>query len=327
MVYKLSFGSYQGIFALPAQAADNYINEASQNDLKVLIYVFRHSGKPLETAGICAALKMTSEQLSGSLNFWASRGMFSFAPENADVKPSEKVNGQPRSEQETTSEKAAAHKVLDIPAQYGQQEIARKSQSNPEIKFMLESVPDQLGRLISPAECSTLVYLYEGAGLPADVIVMLVGYCVSFGKGNMRYIEKMAISWAEEGIDTYEKAESKICVLEERRGFEGQVRSMMGISDRALSPTEHKYIAQWSGWKMPAELVKLAYDIGVARTGKLSFPYINKILNSWHDKGYTTAEQARNENKKGKSADKGGKAPSFDIDEYVSLSMKTLHNE
>lgn len=325
MVYTIGFGCYKGIIAVPSQVCDEYINEASKDDFKVLLYVFRHTGDRIESQKACAELKLSEEQLFASLRFWQSRGVFSFTCEKAETPQPGAVSASPKPEQEAHV-LAAAHKVLDVPEQYSQQDIARKSQSNPEIKFLLESVPNQLGRLISPAECSTLIYLYEGAGLPADVIMMLVGYCVSCGKGNMRYIEKMAISWAEEGIDTYEKAESKIRELEERRSFEGKVRSMMGITGRALTPTERKYIAKWCLWKMPIELVKLAYDIGVSRTGKLSFPYINTILNSWHEKGYTTVEQARNENKKGKSTPKDN-SPSFDIDEYVSLSMKKLHNE
>jgi DnaD/phage-associated family protein len=323
MEYKLIFQNYSGIFALPTQAADQYINEASANDLKVLLYVFRHSGEPLSVVKTCEVLALTSEQLRASLDFWQSRGMFSLTPLGA--KERQEQAEQPQREQEKTRAQTAAHKIIDSPTQYGQEEIAKKSQSNAELKFLLEAVPGQLGRLISPTECSTLVYLYEGAGLPADVIIMLVGYCVSCGKGNMRYIEKMAVSWAEEGIDTHERAESKIRELEDRRGFEGQIRAIMGINDRALTPTERQHIARWSGWKMPTDLVKQAYDIGVARTGKLSFSYINSILNSWHEKGFTKVEQARNENKQGKGT--GGKSPSYDIDEYVRLSMKTLHNE
>lgn len=326
-MYYFTFSNYSGIFALPTQAADKYINEASINDFKVLLYVFRNSGESLDESKTCSALGMAPEQLRTSLDFWSGRGLFSCTERKSDSQVPEKPKAQLFREEEVTRAQSAAHKVIDMPTQYGQAEIAKKVQGNPEIKFLLETVPSQLGRLISPAECSTLVYLYEGAGLPVDVIIMLVGYCVSFGKGNMRYIEKMAVSWAEEGIDTHERAESKICELEERRSFEGQVRSIMGISDRALAVKERQFITQWRGWKMPTELVKLAYDTGVSRTGKLSFAYINSILNSWHEKGYTKVEQVRNENKKGKGAGSGGKTPSYDIDEYVRLSMKTLHNE
>jgi DnaD/phage-associated family protein len=321
MNYKISFGSYPGVFALPAAAADQYINEASQSDLKVLLYIFRHSGEELDDGKICKALDLTAKQLLGALEFWSGRGFFGYTP------------AQTQARQETARVQAAAHsvphqdtrQVLDTPMQYGQEEIAVKAQSNPEIKFLFETVPNQLGRLISPAECSTLIYLYEGAGLPVDVIIMLVGYCVSFGKGNMRYIEKMGVGFAEEGIDTHEKAEKKIHELEDRRGFEGKVRTALGISDRALSPTERQHVTRWSGWALSVELVREAYDICVSRTGKLSFAYMNTILSAWHDKGFATAAQARGENKKPKAGEP--KSPSYDIDEYVRLSMKTLHNE
>lgn len=322
MEYNLSFGNYAGIFALPTDAADKYINEASFSDLKVLLYVFRHSGEKLDVAEACKAIKIDSKQLKSSLDFWAKRNVVKF-------KAGRETEPAAESQQEKTRSQTAAHRVLDIPVQYGQEEIAKKTQGNEEIKFLLEAASGSLGRLISPAECSILVYLYEGAGLPADVIMMIISYCVAAGKGNIRYIEKMALGWAEEGIDTHEKAESKICRLEAKHSFEGKVRTVMGIKDRAFSTEELQYIGRWCEWDMKLELVKLAYDISVSNTGKLSFAYMNKILSTWHEKGYTTVEQAKNENKRGgrKGGSSAGKAPSYDIDEYVRLSLKKLNNE
>lgn len=299
----------------PVEAVDKYINSAGYAGVKVLLYIYRHSGESLDTEEMCGALEIKKEELASAIKFWQKAGFFTVC--KRENKAAEKESG--------TRAQVSASKVIDSPIQYGQKEIAEKSSRNAEIKFLLEAVPSQLGRLISPSECSILVYLYEGAGLPADVIIMLVGYCVESGKGNMRYIEKMAISWAEEGIDTHEKAESKIKQLEQHHGFEGKARSIMGITDRALTSAEQQYLSKWSGWEMPVEFVGLAYDICVARTGKLSFSYINSILKSWHEKGYKTVEQAKNENKKGKG--KQRKSPSYDIDEYVRLSMKKLHDE
>jgi hypothetical protein len=133
MNYNLSFGNYSGIFALPAQAADKYINEASQSDLKVLIYVFRHSGEPLDALQTCEALCLTPEQLRGSLDFWSGRGVFSCAVQKPETKANQTPDTKPQQEQKTTREQAAAHRVMDMPTQYGQEEIARKSQSNAEI--------------------------------------------------------------------------------------------------------------------------------------------------------------------------------------------------
>lgn len=321
MEYNLVFGNYTGVFAMPAEAADRYINEANKDELKVLLYVFRHSGETLDDKNACELLGLSPEGLKNALDFWAQRNIISY--ENKIKKTSSAA------EQKKTRVQTSARRVFDIPAQYGQEDIAQKSQSNPEIKFLLEAVPNQLGRLLSPADCSTLLYLYEGAGIPADVIIMLIGYCASSGKGNMRYIEKMALSWAEEGIDTHEKAESKICQLEARHSYEGKMRSVLGIGDRALSTDEVKIFPRWNEWKMSPDLVKYAFDICVTRKGKYIINYMNSILKSWHEKGFTTVEQARNEHKQGRGGSGGNsnKAPSYDIDEYVRLSLKRLNNE
>ncbi|HEX3027567.1 MAG TPA: DnaD domain protein, partial [Clostridia bacterium] len=126
--------------------------------------------------------------------------------------------------------------------------------------------------------------------------------------------------------DTHEMAESKILQLEAHRSFEGKVKAVMGITSRNLSQTEKQHLNRWhTEWAMSPELVKMAYDICVDRTGKLSFSYINSILKSWHEKGYTTIEQAGSERKQ--SAKPTAKPHSFSVDEYVRLSMKRLHDE
>ncbi len=346
MTYQLLFGRYGGMFALPAEAADRYINEASLNDFKVLLAVFRRPGGALDAERTAAELCLAPEALRRSLEFWAQRGLFTLqdaAPARVPKAPASEpaaVSGAPVAEAAAGAAAAAlpavsapepeaparpARRVIDQPLTYGRDEIAQRIRCDPEVRFLLESAQQQLGRPVSSAECSTLLYLHEGAGLPADVIAMLIGYCVSCGKGNLRYIERMAVGFAEEGVDTYDKAEAKLRALEEKHSFEGQVRTALGVSGRALTPTERTHVARWCGWKTPVELVKLAYDINVARTGKLSFSYMNSILASWHEKGITTVEAAKNENRRGREGKKS--APSYDIDEYIRYSLKKLNED
>lgn len=324
MTLKLSFGHYNGIFALPNEAVDKYINEASHDDLKVLLYLFRKTDDTVTLEKSCEELSISEDSFKKSVNFWVKRGLFKCTKQKDGIElKEEKIDLK---EQRETAAKTAAVKVFDTPIEYAQSEIAEKSRQNAEIKFILDSVPDQLGRTISPSECSILVYLYEGVGLPADVIVMLVGYCVNIGKPHIRYIEQLAIGWAKDGVDTGEKAERRIKDLESSRTLEGKVRSILGINDRALTDTEKKYIAAWSSLGSSPDLIKLAYEICVARTEKLSFPYMNKILKSWSENNIKTVDEAKNDSR-GKKPGKNSKKPSFNIDEYVNLSMKRLHNE
>jgi len=313
--YIFGFSTFAGIFPLPSEAVDLYINEAEPDDIKVLLYVFRHSGGTISDEQLCKALSITAAKAQKSLSFWAAKKIFSFKPS-----PSAETAAQI-----ATAMIPSAKRVVEKLPQYSAADIAKRVDSNAEIRFLFDAASRLLGKLLSPTECSSFVYLYDGAGLPADVILMLLEYCVSTGHANIRYIEKTALNWAEDGIDTHEHAESRIKELEALRSYEGQIKAVMGITGRALTQNEQQYLNRWAlQWSIHIDLVKLAYEICVNRTGKLSFSYINSILNAWHEKGFATPEQAKSEQKHGVKA---GKAPSYDIDEYVNLSMKRLLNE
>ena len=42
-------------------------------------------------------------------------------------------------------------------------------------------------------------------------------------------------------------------------------------------------------------MLRLAYEKTVDNTGKVSFPYIHKILSTWHEKGFQKPEEALSE--------------------------------
>jgi DnaD/phage-associated family protein len=304
MDYLLDLGAFSGIFALPCDVVDRYINEASPDDLKVLLYVFRSGGRAMDLKQMAGFLGLSEERIKKSLRYWEGKNLIAPSPSLSREEPQ--------------------RKIIDAPITYTSDDITRKAKESGDIRFLLEAAPEKLGKLLSPAECSLLVYLCDGAGLPADVILMVIEYCRSVGKCNLRYIEKTALSWADEGVTTHEQAEEKIRRLEALRGFEGKVKSIMGITGRALTQSERQHITRWrEEWSIPPELVRLAYDICVNRTGKLSFSYINSILKSWHQKGFRTEEQAKGEARPVKKAN----APSFNIDEYDRIAMEWLHKE
>lgn len=60
--------------------------------------------------------------------------------------------------------------------------------------------------MLSQQDMSLLFSFYDWLGLPMEVIELLLSYCTASGHTGMRYIEKVAIGWAEEGVNTVEKA-------------------------------------------------------------------------------------------------------------------------
>ena len=74
--------------------------------------------------------------------------------------------------------------------------------------------------------CSASLRLYQYYGMAPEFIITVMGYCKAVGKLSMRYVERTAAGWQEQGIDTVAKAERHIDELSRRRSWEGQVRTL-----------------------------------------------------------------------------------------------------
>ena len=75
----------------------------------------------------------------------------------------------------------------------------RKQESVAELLFIAERY---LGRILTPTDMNSILYWYDGLGFSTDLIEYLVEYCVSKGHTSIRYIEKVALAWADNHITT-----------------------------------------------------------------------------------------------------------------------------
>lgn len=94
--------------------------------------------------------------------------------------------------------------------------MLKRQKESEEFAYLLDTASARLGRPISHGDMETLLYLYDTAGLPIEVILMVLAYAVAAGKLNMRYVEKVALDWADQGIDTIAAAEQHLLRLERR---------------------------------------------------------------------------------------------------------------
>ncbi len=85
----------------------------------------------------------------------------------------------------------------------------------------------------------------------------------------MRYIEKVAINWADEEINTHEKAEERLSLLSENQKAWRTVEQAIGISHRTPSKREETFAPVWvNEWKFSPEMIREAYDRTIDGTGK-----------------------------------------------------------
>ena len=276
-------------FPVSYDFAEKYIRFSRPEYIQVYLYVKYQTHKTgffPKPDVIAKGLGMTADRIIFILDFWVSRDELIY-DENGYRFPEETAAPTP------PASKPGKRRQVNRPS-YTMAEIDAAATQNKAVSGLFYQAETVLGRVLTTADMEMLYSFIDWLGLPVEVVTMLLSYAVKRGKTNRRYLETVAIDWADRGIDTFEAAESYVMDLEAIDSAEHKIRGVLGIYDRALTPTEKKYIKLWTeDSQISMDLIPLAYDRTVARTGKLSWAYMNKILESWASEGITTPEQAK----------------------------------
>lgn len=189
--------------------------------------------------------------------------------------------------------------------QYSEQDVMCAMQGNEDFRLLYGEVQRLLGRSLNTEELKILLSFERYLGLPAEVISVLVCYCKDRArqKGNLRNpslrtIEKEAYAWAELGIDSMEEAAAYIQRQNARNSRMGQLMQLLQIHGRSLTAAEERYAQHWLDLGFDDEAITMAYERTCLNTGTLKWPYMNSILNRWHESGLHTGEQIRNGDRK-----------------------------
>ena len=194
-----------------------------------------------------------------------------------------------KSSERKTEETAAAIHTAAKPAarkNYSAEKIAQLT-SNDEIQWAMHIVEIYLDRPLKPMDLQLILYLYEELHFSAELIMYLYEYCVSRGKKNASYIEAVALTWAEEGIDTEEKAKEATAAYNEHYNV---VNKAFGLN-RAPGQIERQYITKWvEVFRFSDDIITEACNRTILRTQKPDFKYADKILETWYKKRAKTME-------------------------------------
>jgi DnaD/phage-associated family protein len=153
---------------------------------------------------------------------------------------------------------------------------------NDEIQWIMHIVEIYLDRPLKPMDIQLILYLFEELHFSPELIMFLYEYCVSRGKKNTSYIEAVALGWAEEGIDTEEKAKAATMAYTDHFNA---VNKAFGLN-RSPGQIEQQYIKKWVNvYGFPDEMITEACNRTILRTQKPDFKYTDKILETWHKKG------------------------------------------
>ncbi|MCD8126927.1 MAG: DnaD domain protein [Clostridiales bacterium] len=180
---------------------------------------------------------------------------------------------------------------------------------------LLHLVEGALGKKLGLRDLKLLYELLDYLTLPPDVILTLVQWQIEcyekqYGPGrrpSMTVIRSKAYYWKQRGIDNLDAVEAFLKQDQLMQTQIGQLMAACHVAGREPTDGERQHLTRWVEWGFPPETVAYAYDITVTNTGRFSWSYCNKILQSWHEKGLHTLSQAKSERQL--NSRKGGKRP------------------
>lgn len=300
---------------------DNYMPEANGEFVKVYIYLLRSlSNAPVSFSleQMADRLLCTERDILRALKYWAKQELLVL-----DFTDSDKLCGiallSPDKHTENASSVSASVETVSTVEQPAIQaasapsaavepsvptgkassdkkqeltpERIRELKQNEEIIQILYIAEQYLGKTLSPTESQKLLFFYDGLGLSADLIEYLLEYCVSHNHKSIRYIEKVAIAWAEEGITTVEQAKRSNSRYNKEYFT---ILKALGITNRNPVETEITLMDTWlKTYCFSMEIIQEACNRTVLQTGQASFQYTDKILEGWKKKEVKTLDDIR----------------------------------
>ncbi len=276
---------------------DRYMPEASGSFVKVYLYLLRclsDTTKPFSLSKAASDLDETEKNILRALSYWENNQVLSLTMENntltgitllelkeeqeKPLEPTITITAQPSTEPED---------IYQTPV-YTEEQMTELLESN-EISLTLNVVEIYLERLLTPQDINLVVYLYDKLHFSSDLILHLYEYCIGKNKKKCEYIEKVAISWHKEGIDTIEKAQEYNILFD---SCFNAVNKVFSLGRMPMGP-ERDFIRKWSAFKLPLELITEACNRTILNINKVDFKYTDRILENWYKAGISSIEEAK----------------------------------
>lgn len=320
MAYSIKPAVFGSMFGVPTATMD-YIKLASPCQLKTMLWIFSNAAKPIDPENIGNDIGYRSADVNDALVALCEWGLL--ACDNKEIVVMEKPE-KAEAQVQTKAKKELPDLVAVKPTN---EQVVKRCQESPQIANMFLDLQGVLGETIGYDRQCTLLMMHDQYGLPVEVIYMLVNYCVSIGKRGFSYIAKVGKDWGEKEIDTIEKADEQIKILNTCSGVWKEFAAMAGIQNPRPNAAQSAFLRTWTQeMKFNAEMIYMAYEEMANHTSRISFPYMNKILVTWYEKGIKTPEDIERDKQEYKKANDTKKSndgnSSYNMDEFMRRADK-----
>lgn len=292
---------------VPNLFIDYYMPAANGSYVKVYLYLLRclsGAAKPFTLSTAADALDETEKDILRALSYWEKNNVLSLIKEqdsltgitllDLNAEPNLPQQNAPLTGTVISIEKYRRENITESSDEIYRRPVYTELQleslrQGGDMSMILDAIEVYLGRLLTPQDLSLVAFLSDKLGFSGDLILHLYEYCIGKNKKKWEYIEKVAISWHQEGIDTVAKAQEYSILYDTCFNV---VNKVFSLGRMPIGP-ERDFIRKWSSWKLSTELLEEACNRTIMNISKPDFKYADRILESWHKAGVHTLAEVK----------------------------------
>ena len=260
---------------------EKYMPKARGEFIKVylLMLKYNNSGEMGANSTILAStLNLLESDILNALNYWNDEGVIKLIP-------IDKMGNYNIEFIDLVEDSKSRNKEVNL------LEALNKTST----KDMLNDIERLLGRPLSPKEMTTYLSWQEEFNFSSELILILIEYCVSRGKSDYRYIEKVAIAWHDMNITSIDDAQNYIKKTEDKWIKIRHILNYLGIKNPELMKPQQEMLEKWIiDYAFPLEVIEKACNICFQRLNRSDFKYIDGILSSWNKNNLKTLAAIEN---------------------------------
>ena len=317
--------------SVPRVFIDKYMADANGEFVKVYLFLLRcmasSASSDCSISAIADHFNYTENDILRALKYWEKVGVLSI-----ELNEKNQLTGlcfkdltggvQPITETPVVEIAAAPVEVPNTPVEEKPIRAKKSTSANKKHEYTLDEIKaltnnDEVSELLfiietylkkplNSSEMNTVFFWYDGLKFSAELIEYLVEYCITNGHSSLRYMDKVAIGWAENEIDSIDKAKEHVSI---RSKAYYSIMKAFGISGRNLADSEIVYVNKWTKeFSFDIEIIQEACKRTLSATQKPSFEYADSILTNWHTqnvhtlKDITSLDEVFNKTKRTKNA-------------------------
>ncbi|MEE1314649.1 MAG: DnaD domain protein [Faecalimonas sp.] len=264
---------------------DNYMAKANGEYVKVYLLLLRllnTEDTTLRVSTLADCLDCTEKDIQRAFRYWSKVGLLKIEYNEEGNICGLSMGADVNSSTETAQPAAALEHAAPAKEPASSSPTNRDAKSRAELKQLYFVIAQYIGKTLSSNDYEKINYFYDSLGFSSDLIEYLVESCVDSGHKSMRYIEAVALAWADAKIATVEDAKLRSS-LYSKNCF--AVLKAFGISGRNPAAVETNYIRKWTDeYGFSLDIILEACNRTIANTAKADFKYTDSILKNWFAK-------------------------------------------